>query len=75
MADETTPPPATPIPVEPGKAWYDSKTLWINGLLIAAGLAEWYAGQTELGVTITLPAIINVVLRLITKSALTTSNK
>ena len=50
------------------KKWYTSKTVWANALLVIAGVA---AGGSELissGTAITSMAIINLVLRVLTKN-------
>lgn len=50
------------------KDWYKSKTIWINALLIAAGVATAVAGELQAGVPLTLAGLGNIVLRVVTKS-------
>ena len=49
------------------KIW-ESKTFWMNTLLIVGGVCTTIAGELEAGAIITLPAIINIVLRFVTKT-------
>ena len=53
------------------KAWWESKTMWVNGLAILAGLAAWAAGSLEAGLPLTIGGAINVILRAITSSGVT----
>jgi len=54
------------------KKWYLSKTLWMSALIIIGGVAEYIAGLPP-GVAIPtiLAGAINVVVRLLTKTAIT----
>ena len=52
------------------KAWYESKTVWANILLIVAGVAGGFAGLLSSGIPITAIAVMNLVLRVISKSEL-----
>ena len=55
------------------KAWYTSKTLWVNALAIAAIIAQGVTGKEVIGLELqgTILAGINMILRLITKSPVT----
>jgi len=54
------------------KKWYTSKTLWINLLSMASILAQTYYKTDVLPaeVQVSLLAVINIVLRTITKSSI-----
>lgn len=75
-------PTPTPVPVpEPisvhevatEKAWYNSKTLWVNSLMLAAMFAQQVTGKDILTPEIQAStiAVINVILRLLTKDKVT----
>lgn len=55
------------------KKWYTSKTLWVNAIAIAAIIAQGVSGKEVIGVDLqaTILAGINMILRLVTKSAVT----
>ena len=48
------------------KKWYDSKTLWVNALIVVGGVLTAVAGQLAAGETITALGLLNIVLRLLT---------
>ena len=55
------------------KPWYTSKTLWVNAIAFAALLLQSKLGyvldaETQIGIL----AVINVILRLITKTGIST---
>ena len=53
------------------KAWYQSKTLWLNILAAAAGVIQSFTGfvvSPEVQGAVLI--ILNVILRLVTKSAI-----
>lgn len=52
------------------KSWFKSKTLWINTLLVLGGVITAVAGELALGGTVTLTGIVNIILRVVTKTAL-----
>lgn len=51
------------------KKWYKSRTLWVNGLLVVAGVAAAIADNLATGGTLTAIGIINIILRIVTKTA------
>jgi len=54
------------------KAWYASKTLWVNVLAIAAVVAQGQFGYVlSPEAQVSLLGLVNLVLRLVTKSAVT----
>jgi len=55
---------------ETGKAWWKSKTIWINGLGIIGGICTALSVDMAAGTTITLAGIINLILRVVTKQGL-----
>ena len=58
--------------MEPSKAWFTSKTIWINILAMGAGLVQSFTGfvvSPELQGAVLI--ILNVILRLVTKSPVT----
>ena len=54
------------------KKWYQSKTMWVNGLAAIAVLIQAITGVAWLDAELqaSLIVIVNVVLRLVTKSGL-----
>ena len=60
------------------KAWYTSKTLWVNivagiaTVSTAFGLDLGLDAETQVAVVGGLMALLNIVLRLVTKGAVTT---
>ena len=54
------------------KKWYASKTMWVNGLAVVAGIVQgitgeaWFNAEAQVGVL----ALINLVLRVVTKTGL-----
>ncbi len=56
--------------VKMGKGWWKSKTLWINALTLlgalSVNLAEWLSADQAL----TTMAIVNIILRVVTKESL-----
>lgn len=57
------------IIIEPKKAWYTSKTLWINAIAVAAIILQSVTGAEVLDSDsqTALLAVINIALRIITK--------
>ena len=58
------------------KKWYQSKTLWTNGIAIAAMLIVSFTGvdidgETQAAIATGVLAVINVVLRLVTNKSVT----
>lgn len=53
------------------KQWWKSKTLWVNVLVVVAGVATWLQGELAAGATITFAGVANAVLRVISKSEIT----
>jgi len=52
------------------KKWYQSKTIWVGILEIAAGVIVGIEGYLETGIPITAAGIIQIILRTITKTAI-----
>lgn len=54
------------------KSIFASKTLWANVTLIVGAAAAYFTGQADLNTSLatTLPAVLNFVLRLVTKQPL-----
>ena len=52
------------------KEWYKSRTLWVNALLILGGVFTAIAGEIQAGGAMSVFGLINVVLRVVTKTAL-----
>jgi len=50
------------------KEWYKSKTFWANTLAIIGGVATALSGEITTGTTLTAAGVINIVLRVITKT-------
>lgn len=53
------------------KKWHASKTIWLNVLVIGAGLLTELAGLLDAGVSVGIVAVLNILLRLITNKGLT----
>ena len=49
------------------KKFYKSKTLWINALLVIAGIATAIAGNLETGAGLSVIGIGEMILRVLTK--------
>lgn len=49
------------------KKWYQSKTVWINALGIAAGIISAIQGELLAGGAISGASLINLILRVVTK--------
>ena len=49
------------------KEWYKSKTFTLNLLLIIAGVSTWVSGEIAAGSVITIPALLNALLRVVSK--------
>ena len=51
------------------KSWYASKTVWTNVSLIVGAVGAYMTGTADINVTLmaVVPALINLVLRLVTK--------
>ena len=84
--DSTTTPAVTPIDaatgiltelesdMETGKTWYDSKTIWVNALiLLTDGIAQIITGKEVIpaGFQVLILTFINLLLRVLTKKKLT----
>lgn len=52
------------------KKFYHSRTFWISVLEIVAGISTALAGELTLGVTLTGAGIVQLILRVITRSSL-----
>ena len=52
------------------KDWWKSKTLWVNAFAIVGGILTALSGELVTGGTISITAVINVVLRIISKQQL-----
>lgn len=61
------------VPSPNQKAWYDSKTIWVNAVMLAAMVAQQATGHDILtpDIQVSVIAVINVALRLLTKDAVT----
>jgi hypothetical protein len=62
------------------KSWYASKTLWFNGLtvlVVVATFLGWTPNQDlanqATGILVTIAPVLNIVLRLVTKQPITTT--
>ena len=49
------------------KMWYLSNTMRANLLLIIAGMVSWVSGEIAVGSAITIPALLNALLRVVSK--------
>ena len=49
------------------KKWYQSKSLWINGLALVGGICSAIAGELAIGATLTIGSVANIILRIVTK--------
>ena len=56
------------------KQWYQSKSLWVGVLTTMAGVATSVAASVTAGVPLTIVGLINIILRIVTKSEIV-SNK
>ena len=52
------------------KKWFKSRTLWINALAVLGGLFTAASGELAIGGTLTVASIVNLVLRVVTKTEL-----
>ena len=52
------------------KQWYKSKTLWVNVLAIGGALLTALSGELATAGTLGLVAVVNIMLRLVTKSGI-----
>lgn len=52
------------------KLWYQSKTVWVNALILAAGIFEALAGELQSGATLTSIGVVNIALRVATKNSI-----
>ena len=48
------------------KSGWSSKTLWVNGLLLVAGVAGAVAVDVESGLALSFIGLVNIVLRVMT---------
>ena len=54
------------------KKWYASKTIWVNGIAILAGVvADKFGIQLSAEAQLGILAVINAVLRIVTKEEIT----
>ena len=53
------------------KKWYKSKTIWFNVFLAIVGIVMEVTGKMENGQTLSFFAVINIILRVVTKTAVT----
>ncbi|QDP57892.1 MAG: hypothetical protein Unbinned1693contig1002_36 [Prokaryotic dsDNA virus sp.] len=51
------------------EAW-KSKTIWINGLGLLAGIVLAVQGQLAIGGLLTVGTVVNLILRVVTKEAI-----
>ena len=49
------------------KKWYLSNTMRANILLILAGMVTFISGELAIGSVITIPALLNALLRVVSK--------
>ncbi len=56
-----------------GKKWYESKTVWVNGLILIAAVAQFIAGKEVIpaGDQAAIITLLNLILRVITKGKIT----
>ncbi|UCG55015.1 MAG: hypothetical protein JSV32_02015 [Dehalococcoidia bacterium] len=54
------------------KSWYKSKTIWISILEVVAGVSMGLKGLLETGIAISILAVVQIILRVITSSSLIT---
>ena len=52
------------------KKWYESKTIWANVLLVVAGVLVDISTSLQTGGAFTVSAVVNIVLRAVTKSGI-----
>ena len=52
------------------KSFWKSKTLWINVLAIVGAVCTAFSGELTTAGTLTLVAVVNIVLRIVTKTKL-----
>lgn len=52
------------------KKWYTSRTLWVGILEVIIGISTVLTGQLEAGTAITLFGVLQIALRVITRSSL-----
>lgn len=52
------------------KKWYQSKTLWVNTLMFISGIALMVVDNLETGVPLTITSVLNMILRIVTKTKL-----
>lgn len=55
-----------------GKKWYKSRTCWVGILEITGGIAVAIAGQLTTGGVLSVVGMLEIILRIITKTKLTT---
>lgn len=59
------------IIMEESKSILQSKTFWVNVLVIVAGVLTAISGELQTGGTLSVIGVANIALRTITKSAIT----
>lgn len=59
------------ISVNQEKAWYLSKTMWVNILVIVGGFFTTLGGELMTGAPLTVAGVANLALRIVTNSKLT----
>jgi len=52
------------------KEWYKSKSLLVGILAAVGGLCTTFAGQLEAGIPLTIMGVAQIILRVVTKTAL-----
>lgn len=62
------------VMADEGKPWYKSKTIWVNVIICVAGVFEALQGSLTGGGTLTIIGVANIVLRIVTNSALVKSS-
>lgn len=50
------------------KKWYQSRTIWVNVLIVLSGVFFEISGQLEAGASLSILGILNIFLRYLTKS-------
>ena len=53
------------------KNFLKSKTFWINALAVGGGILTALSGKLQLGGTLTIAGVVNIVLRSVTNSNIT----
>ena len=62
----------TKMEFKESKPWFESKTLWVNALMLVGAVATALGQEYTTAGALTVASVTNIVLRIITKSQLTT---